>query len=112
MNVFDAFPNAWVDFTYYEVTRGSVIGNTRDTGTAGRGIFVAQQGASLTQFTEALITTSLLYVLPVEPYDSKSILGNQIEIQGQLYNITGWGEGKNQDNGTLEHIELELSEVA
>lgn len=109
VNVFDLFDE--VDYQYLVISRGGVYGN-RITGTHDAvGVADIDGGMVTSNNQETHQSDSLLYIHPDEtfmPSNPKQFVGNGIRIDANDYEIIGFGVGKNQDEGDIEHYELTL----
>lgn len=109
MDVFDVFPE--VDYTYLAISRGGVYGNVIDAAYNSTGVADIDGGMVTSNNQETHQSDSLLYIHPNEtfmPTNPKELVGNGIRIDGNDYEIIGYGIGRNQDEGYVEHIELTL----
>ncbi len=107
--VFDVFPE--VTYTYLEISRGGVYGN-RIVGTHNAtGVADIDCGMVTSNNQETHQSDSLLYIHPFEtflPTNPKDFVGQGVRIDGNDYEIIGFGIGRNQDEGVIEHYELTL----
>lgn len=109
MNVFDVFDE--VDYQYLEISRGGVYGNRIVNTHEATGVADLDGGMVTGNNQETHQSDSLLYIHPDEtfvPTNPKDFVGQGIHIGGNDYEIIGYGVGKNQDDGILEHYELTL----
>lgn len=110
MNVFDVFDE--VSYQYLVIgVRGGVYGNVITAIHDATGVADLDGGMVTSNNQETHQSDSLLYVHPDEsflPTNPKSFVGNGIRIDGNDYEIIGYGIGRNQDEGTVEHYELTL----
>lgn len=109
MDVFDAFEE--IPYTYLEIKRGNVYGNTITATHDSVGIADIDGGMVTNNNQETHQSDSLLYIYPNEifmPSNPKKLKGNGIRIDGNDYEIIGFGIGRNQDEGVIEHYELTL----
>ena len=107
--VFDSFPEA--DYTYLVISRGGVYGNRITDTHAAKGVADIDGGMVTSNNQETHQSDSLLYIHPDEsfmPANPKEFVGNGIRIDGNDYEIIGFGIGRNQDEGVVEHYELTL----
>lgn len=117
MNVFEAFPNAIEAWNIGRMAYGTVTGNTI-TDTENLDAIVSEVSSSeLASANMAEIDSdTLLYVKPEQlPTTSTAELISSYAVKdpdGRLYAIRDAGAGKNQDDGTLEHIELLVRQIA
>lgn len=109
MDVFDVFEE--VSYQYLEISRGGVYGN-RITGMHNAiGVADLDGGMVTSNNQETHQSDSLLYIHPSEsflPDNPKEFVGNGIRIDGNDYEVIGYGIGRNQDEGVIEHYELTL----
>lgn len=108
-SVFDVFEE--VDYKYLVITRGGVYGNVIENTFDAVGVADIDGGMITTNNQETHQSDSLLYIYPEEsfmPSNPKQFIGNGIRIDTNDYEIIGFGTGKNQDTGEIEHYELTL----
>ena len=109
MDVFSVFDE--VDYQYLEISRGGVYGNRIIGIHDATGVADIDGGMVTSNNQETHQSDSLLYIHPDEsfmPDNPKSFVGNGIRIDANDYEIIGFGVGKNQDDGEIEHYELTL----
>lgn len=115
MDVFSAFPNAIISGLWEigEMQRSTEVGmyykklNYID-------VIIAEEslgGENQSPNADAISFGSLLYVRPSEmpTVNSSALIAGYLVKDGdtgQYYQITSVGIGKNQENGSIEHIEL------
>ena len=109
MLVFDVMDE--VSYQYLEISRGGVYGN-RIVGTHNAtGVADLDGGMVTSNNQETHESNSLLYIHPTEtflPTNPKDFIGQGVRIDGNDYESIGYGAGRNQDDGTIEHYELTL----
>lgn len=109
MNVFDLFDE--VTYQYLVISRGGVYGNVINETHDAVGVADIDGGMVTSNNQETHQSDSLLYIHPDEafmPSNPKNLVGNGIRIDTNDYEIIGFGVGKNQDEGEIEHYELTL----
>lgn len=109
MDVFDVFEE--VSYQYLAIKRGDVYGNEITDVYNAVGVADIDGGMVTSNNQETHQSDSLLYIYPYEsfiPANPKMLVGNGIRIDANDYEIVGYGIGRNQDDGTIEHYELTL----
>lgn len=114
MDVFKAFPEAMVTWTWLAVKRGTEIGNVAtEAGTVSL-IETEADHATLynTPKANGITADLLVYVRPedmpeVTPAKLMANYGLQNDIM-ERYDIIDVGVAKNQESGAIEHYELAL----
>lgn len=119
--VFDIFKET--EYGFVELNRGTVFGNKvfelngePIKPTTHMGVFKLRRGFARTgnnmEYGDTMIP--ILHAHP-EDYLSKesyeAIIGNGVVIDGLEYEIIDVSEGKNFDNGKIEHLTFTLKEV-
>lgn len=108
-SVFEVFDE--VDYQYLEISRGGVYGNRIATTHEATGVADIDGGMVTSNNQETHQSDSLLYIHPTEsfqPTNPKDFVGQGIRIGDNDYEIIGFGIGRNQDEGVIEHYELTL----
>lgn len=108
--VFDVFDS--VPYTFLEINRGGVAGDTIDGETAATGVFKLRNGLNVSNDQETKNSDATLHVRPDEPFITTGLTGHGIRVDGREYDIIGTTEGKNFDTGVVEHYRLTLQERA
>ena len=118
MDVFKAFPNA-IDsgWSIGTVQRGTDIGDVYklygdlhvivDSSSTGS-LETAPNASTLAENILIYAKPSELPTLDVDTLISDYLL---VDSNSRYYNITDAGIGKNQENGTIEHVELSLRQT-
>lgn len=109
VDVFDVFEE--VNYQYLEISRGGVYGNRITETYEAVGVADIDGGMVSTNNQETHQSDTLLYIYPDEsfmPANPKEFVGNGIRIDTNDYEIVGYGIGRNQDEGVIEHYELTL----
>lgn len=110
VDVFDAFEE--IAYEYLVIpNRGGVYGNVVESSYDAVGVADIDGGMVTSNNQETHQSDSLLYIHPNEPFmptNPKDFVGNGVRIDGNDYEIVGFGIGKNQDDGVIEHYELTL----
>lgn len=107
--VFDVFDE--VSYQCLVVSRGGVYGNIITASYSAVGVADIDGGMVTANNQETHQSDSLLYIYPDEsfmPENPKDLVGNGIRIDDNDYEIIGFGIGRNQDEGVIEHYELTL----
>lgn len=118
MTVFDAFPNAIEQgWQIAQVTYSSITGNTVTTGTDIDVIIDEGSSSDANQAPNAagLYADTLVYTKPdqMPTTDTSALVAGYVLIDPneRTWEIIDAGQGKNQDNGQIEHIELKIRQV-
>lgn len=116
--VFDLFKET--EYAYVPLNRGTVFGNVQSgNGNSPKilkGVFKLRRGFARVGNNMELEDTRIpiLHAHP-EDYSSENgftaEIGNGIVIDGVQYEITNISQGKNFDNGAIEHLTFTLQEV-
>lgn len=114
MTVFQAFPNALEEWHIAKVSYSTIIGNhATENSTAIHAIVDRADSTEPNRGTSAQIADSdtLLYCQPSElpTLDTSELVASYMVDDGKnIYAIIDAGIGKNQQTGTIEHIELRV----
>lgn len=118
MTVFDAFPNAIEQgWQIAQVTYSSITGNTVTTGTDIDVIIDEGSSSDANQAPNAagLYADTLVYTKPdqMPTTDTSALVAGYVLIDPneRTWEIIDAGQGKNQDNGQIEHIELKIRQI-
>lgn len=118
MTVFDAFPNAIEQgWQIAQVTYSSITGNTVTNGTAIDVIIDEGSSSDANQAPNAagLYADTLIYTKPdqMPTTDTSALVAGYVLIDpnGRTWEIIDAGQGKNQENGQIEHIELKIRQI-
>lgn len=118
MTVFDAFPNAIEHgWQIAQVTYSSITGNTVTTGTDIDVIIDEGSSSDANQAPNAagLYADTLIYTKPdqLPTTDTSALVAGYVLIDPneRTWEIIDAGQGKNQDNGQIEHIELKIRQI-
>ena len=118
MTVFDAFPNAIEQgWQIAQVTYSSITGNTVTNGTAIDVIIDEGSSSDANQAPNAagLYADTLIYTKPdqMPTTDTSALVAGYVLIDPneRTWEIIDAGQGKNQDNGQIEHIELKIRQI-
>lgn len=118
MTVFDAFPNAIEQgWQIAQVTYSSITGNTVTTGTDIDVIIDEGSSSDTNQAPNAagLYADTLIYTKPdqMPTTDTSALVAGYVLIDPneRTWEIIDAGQGKNQDNGQIEHIELKIRQI-
>lgn len=118
MTVFDAFPNAIEQgWQIAQVTYSSITGNTVTNGTAIDVIIDEGSSSDANQAPNAagLYADTLVYTKPdqMPTTDTSALVAGcvLIDSNGRTWEIIDAGQGKNQENGQIEHIELKIRQI-
>lgn len=118
MTVFDAFPNAIEQgWQIAQVTYSSITGNTVTNGADIDVIIDEGSSSDANQAPNAagLFADTLVYTKPdqMPTTDTSALVAGYVLIDPneRTWEIIDAGQGKNQDNGQIEHIELKIRQI-
>ena len=118
MTVFDAFPNAIEQgWQIAQVTYSSITGNTVTNGADIDVIIDEGSSSDANQAPNAagLYADTLVYTKPSQmpTTDTSALVAGCVLIDPneRTWEIIDAGQGKNQDNGQIEHIELKIRQI-
>lgn len=118
MTVFDAFPNAIEQgWQIAQVTYSSITGNTVTNGTDIDVIIDEGSSSDANQAPNAagLYADTLVYTKPgqMPTIDTSALVAGYVLIDPneRTWEIIDAGQGKNQENGQIEHIELKIRQI-
>ena len=118
MTVFDAFPNAIEQgWQIAQVTYSSITGNTVTNGTGIDVIIDEGSSSDANQAPNAagLYADTLIYTKPdqMPTTDTSALVAGYVLIDPneRTWEIIDAGQGKNQENGQIEHIELKIRQI-
>lgn len=104
--VFDVFEQS--PYTYLEVSRGGVAGNTITNSVEAFGVFKLRNEQVMVNNQELRQSAATLHIHPDETFANSNMVGNGIQTQGQDYEIIGQTAGMNYETNVLEHYRLTL----
>lgn len=109
--VFDVFAETPYDFL--TVSRGQVYGNRVMATRTLKGVFKLKTGMTKTDGMEIMTSDATLHAHPEDfsGMNPNELVGQGISVNGQDYSIEGISEGKNFDNGIIEHIYMRLQKA-
>lgn len=118
MTVFDAFPNAIEQgWQIAQVTYSSITGNTVTNGADIDVIIDEGSSSDANQAPNAagLFADTLVYTKPdqMPTTDTSALVAGYVLIgpNERTWEIIDAGQGKNQENGQIEHIELKIRQI-
>ena len=118
MTVFDAFPNAIEQgWQIAQVTYSSITGNAVTTGEDIDVIIDEGSSSDANQAPNAagLYADTLIYAKPdqMPTTDTSALVAGYVLIDPneRTWEIIDAGQGKNQENGQIEHIELKIRQI-
>lgn len=118
MTVFDAFPNAIEQgWRIAQVTYSSITGNTVTNGADIDVIIDEGSSSDANQAPNAagLFADTLVYTKPdqMPTTDTSALVAGYVLIDPneRTWEIIDAGQGKNQENGQIEHIELKIRQI-
>lgn len=109
MTVFDVFSETPYDLL--SISRGEVYGSRIVSERRCMGVFKLKSGMVAAGEREAYSSNATLHIHPEDATDPDDLVGNGVRVNGVTYDITGMTEGKNFDNGRIEHYTLTLERV-
>ncbi len=105
--VFDVFVNS--PYTFLELKRGGVYGNTIENSYDAIGVFKLRTGMVTSNNQETRDSDATLHIKPDESFLAVgSLVGHGIRAEGREFEIIGETGGRNFDNGELEHYRVTL----
>lgn len=104
--VFDVFTVS--PYTFLEITRGGVHGNTIASTSDAMGVFKLRDGMVSTNNQESHQSDATLHIRSSESFVANGLISNGIRHDGQDYEIVGSTGGDNFDTGVREHYRLTL----
>lgn len=109
--VFDVF--AATPYTFLEISRGNVYGNRIVSNKPLYGVFKLKTGMTSNNNMEVVDADATLHAHPEDFVDipTQSLVGQGVQVNGTSYTIEGVSEGKNFDNGIVEHIYMRLQKA-
>lgn len=110
MTVFDVFQEQ--PYTYLEIARGGVLGNTITKETDLMGIFKQRDNQETSQNIETEISNATLHAHPADFDDYSVLVGNGVRVNGVDYEILSMTVGKNFDTGEDEHLTFTLQRAS
>lgn len=108
--VFEAFPNDLKEYTFLEISRGGVAGNTVVNQVVAQGIFKLRTGF-VDGVQEGKQSDARLHIKPDESFADNDLIGHGIRIGGHDYEIVSQTGGDNREAGVREHYTLTLQET-
>ena len=106
--VFDLFVS--VPYTFLEISRGGVAGDTIVNTVDADGVFKLRDGMNVNNDQETKSSDATLHIRPTESFVSTGLVGHGIAVNGRTYEIIGRTEGMNFDTGVVEHYRVTLQE--
>lgn len=103
--VFDLFD--LTDYTFLEISRGGVTGNTIVSQVPAEGVFKLRTGMNVSSDQETKISDATLHVKADERF-ANNLVGNGVSVLGSDYEIVGVTGGMNFDTGEMEHYRVTL----
>lgn len=109
--VFDVF--AETPYTFLEISRGNVYGDRIVQLRPLYGVFKLKTGMTSNNSMEVTDADATLHAHPEDfaGIPTASLVGQGIEVGGVRYKVEGVSEGKNFDNGIVEHIYMRLQKA-
>lgn len=110
--VFDIFD--LTDFTFYQLSRGGVTGNTITGAYQANGVFKLRSSFVRGENAETKEASATLHVRPTESFLdglNNNLVGHGVHVNGKDYEIVGQTGGKNYHTGVMEHYTATLQET-
>lgn len=109
--VFDVFKE--VPYEFLAIKRGQVYGNRIISKRSLTGVFKLKSNMDKANGMELLDSDATLHAHPADftGTNTNDLVGQGVRINGQDYSIEGVSEGRNFDNGVLEHIYMKLQKA-
>lgn len=112
MDVFDVFKS--VPYTFLQIQRGGVAGNTIVSETSATGVYKQRGQFVRGENSEQKDSNATLHIRPEEPFIAtyeQDLIGHGIEVNGNTYEIIEFTGGMNFDTGVMEHYTATLQET-
>lgn len=112
ITVFDAY--TLQDYTFLQLSRGGVAGNTATNTYLAQGVFKLRTGLVRGENSENKDSNATLHIKPSEQFVSLlggNLIGHGIQVDDTTYQITGQTAGMNYHTGDLEHYTVTLQET-
>lgn len=110
--VFDVFDLS--DYTFIQISRGSVRGNTVVATFDATGVFKLRSDLVRGENAETKDANATLHIRSTEPFLvslENNLVGHGVEVFGKQYEIIGQTGGKNFHDGVMEHYTATLQET-
>lgn len=106
MTVFEAFRSEPIEFL--EISRGGVYGNRITNIRSITGVVKRRSNLSQGSTSELINTNTTVHIRPedVAEYNTETLIGNGLVIDGENFTITNATEGRNFISDSVEHITL------
>lgn len=111
IGVFDVFD--LTDYTFLQISRGGVAGNTVLSSTLAEGVFKLRSSMVRGENSETKESNATLHVRPDEPFlavNDTNLVGHGVQVNGKDYEIIGQTGGMNYHDGVMEHYTATLQE--
>lgn len=111
--IFDTFD--LTPYTFLEIDRGGVTGNTIADETLAEGVFKLRANLVRGENAETKSSNATLHIKPDEPFleaNDNNLVGHGVRVNEQTYEIVGQTGGQNYHDGVLEHYTVTLQESA
>lgn len=113
VEVFDCFD--LTAYTFLELSRGGVAGNTIVASYSADGVYKLRSDLTRNANNETKESNATLHIRPTESFLSGlggNLVGHGIQVAGKDYEIIGQTGGKNFHNGVMEHYTATLQETS
>lgn len=110
LDVFDVFD--LTSYTFHQLSRGGITGNSVVGSYQALGVFKLRSGLVTNANSENLESGATLHVKPTESFVEAlngKLIGHGITCQDRDYEIVGSTGGKDYHEGDLEHYRLTLN---
>lgn len=111
IEVFDVFD--LTDYTFLQVSRGGIVGNTVVDTFEAEGVFKLRSDLVRGENAETKESNATLHVRSTESFLSainNNMVGHGVDVFGRVYEVIGQTGGKNFHDGVMEHYTLTLQE--
>lgn len=112
VTVFDVFDLS--DYTFLQLSRGGVAGNSVVDTFEATGVFKLRSDLVRNETSETKESNATLHIRSTEPFLvslDNNLVGHGVDVYGKTYEIIGQTGGKNFDNGVMEHFTATLQEA-
>jgi hypothetical protein len=112
IEIFDVFNLS--DYTFLQISRGGITGNTIVGTTAASGVFKLRSDMVRNETSETKESNATLHIRSTEPFLvtlGNNLVGHGVQVYGKTYEIIGQTGGKNFHNGVMEHFTATLQET-
>lgn len=112
VEIFDVFD--LTEYTFLQISRGGVAGNTITGYYETNGVFKLRSDLVRGENAETKESNATLHIRPTESFLTSlegNLVGHGVVCGGKTYQIVGQTGGKNFHNGVMEHYTATLQEA-